>query len=256
MRQYSQYTKQNMPFAVAVAAGKVPGWRSYRKFGMNPSVASGTEYMWPPGTEQVLDNTAYVASVVSSSAEDDPDEATPPGTGAWTLTIEGLDANFDEVSETVTLTGLTPAVTTQTFARMHRMYVVTAGSNGTNVGNLTLTLNGNTQAWIEANEGQTHQTMFTVPRGHTLIVNHYLHGTGRIPSGATAIQGQIRLNGGQSDESWRTLSDVFNYQNHFISTDTIFYIPEMTDTRIRVVSTASTNAYAEYSGFLVENDYL
>ena len=48
--------------------------------------------------------TAQTIYCLSTSASD-----------TTTLTLEGLDANYDEISETVTLTGLTAVTTTNQF---------------------------------------------------------------------------------------------------------------------------------------------
>ena len=146
----------------AVALGLVPGWRSFRKFGTNDSLASGTDEMWPLGTSRVRPTSAAVASAVSTAAADDVGS-----TGALTLTIEGLDANYLEVSETIAMDGTTPSATTQTFLRVNRAYIATAGTGQTNAGHITITVGGDAQAYVEASEGQTHQTHYTVPADHT-----------------------------------------------------------------------------------------
>jgi hypothetical protein len=241
-------------FKVLVAAGKVPGWRRFRKFGMNGAVASGTEQMWPPGTVKTLPTSAAVAAVSSDSAEDDPDEATPPGTGAWTVVVEGLDANYVERSETVTMTGTTPANTTQTFLRVFRAYVATAGTAGTNVGNISISVGGNLQSYIEATEGQTHQTDFCVPADHTWLVDTYDIGVGRMAGTSDLhILGQIRTYGG----AWRTITDIwlYNGQGHH-NGDSVTAIPAKTDVRQLIVSSVASQAHGIIDGYLVRNSAL
>ena len=243
-------------FKIAVAAGLVPGWRRYRKFGMNNALASGTEQMWPPGTLKTLPAAAAVASIVSDSAEDDPDEATPPGTGAWTVTVEGLDANYDEVSETVTMTGTTPVLTTQTFLRLFRSYVVTAGTNGNNVGNISTSVGGNLQSYIEASEGQSHQTDYCVPNGHVWLIDLYSVRVGRM-AGTTdcQIQGQIKLNG--SNTAWRTISDIYLYNGgSHLNPGTATLLPAKTDLRQLITIDTTSQAVGIIDGYLVKSDQL
>jgi hypothetical protein len=122
---------------VAVALGAIPGYASFRKFGMNDAIVSGTQEMWPTTGLRTLPTSAGQFSIVSDSAEDDPDEATPPGTGAWTVVVEGLDSNYEEISETVTLSGLTPVLSVGTdWFRINRAYNVTAGTDAVNAGQL------------------------------------------------------------------------------------------------------------------------
>jgi hypothetical protein len=154
-------------FNIAVSIGALPGWTALRKFGRNDDV-DGSEEMWELGTTRVLPTSPGALSVVSSSAEDDPDEATPPGTGCFTIVVEGLDSNYEEISEIIALTGTTPVASVGTdWYRVNRAYGVTAGSGQVNAGNITISIGGDAQAYIEANEGQTHQTHYTVPAGKT-----------------------------------------------------------------------------------------
>jgi hypothetical protein len=242
---------------VKVALGLVPGWRELRKFGMNDAVvSSSTQEMWPLGTARVWPTSAAVAIAASSDAADD---GNPVGTGARTIIIEGLDANYEEVSETLTMEGLSNATTTQTFLRINRAYVQYAGSNGINVGNITITVGGNPQAYIEANEGQTQQTHYTVPAGHTWIIQDYHIAVGRM-SGSTDlhVMGQIRLYdeaGLNNYQSWRSVSDIYLWNgggwDNFAGATVV---PQKTDVRQVIVSSTTTQANSVVEGYLIKND--
>lgn len=245
------------PFEYQVALGLVPGWTAFRKFGMNPAINGSNvlEDMWPVGGQRVLPTSAGVATVVSDSAEDDLDEATPPGTGVYTIVVEGLDANFLEVSETVTMQGTTPVNTTQTFRRINRAYCVDDGTGLSNAGNITISVGGNTQAYIEANEGQTHLAMGTVPADKVFVINYYNVGIGRM-AGSTDCQifGQIRLydESSQDDyDAWRTISDIWLWNGQEHTGTAITVLPPRTDYRIVANSSAATQGHGIVSGFLV-----
>jgi len=234
---------------LAIAAGKVPGWRSFRKFGMNPDADAGTEEMWPPGTIRVLPSAAAVASVVSDNVNDDA-----AGTGLHTLRVEGLDVNYEEVGETVSMDGTTPVNTTQEFLRVHRAYSVEAGADGLNDGNISISVGGDLQSYIEAGEGQTHQTHYTVPADTTLFVDHYALSAGRQGAADLAILAQIRLLG---SNAWRTISDINVYEGNYTNDKSITIIPAKTEVRQRIVSTANNvQASSVFSGYLVDNDFL
>ena len=232
-------------FSVAVGLGHHRGWRVLRKFAMNPDVA-GTEQVWPPGTIQVLPTTAGAVSVVSDSAAD----VMTSGTGAWTCRVWGLDANYEEINETVELNGTTPVVTTLSFLRVFRAYAVLAGTGGVNAGNLSMSIGGDLQAYIEQDEGQTHISQYTVPAGHVAVLNYYTAMSGRVGNADLAVRLQIKRNG----ESWRTFSDTFPYEGSFTLARPLIILEEKTDVRALVVTDGVNNNVAiEWSGYLVED---
>jgi hypothetical protein len=240
-----------------VALGVYKGFSLYRKYGVNNAVnGSGTaEDIWPIGTIRVLPSAAAVVSTVSSSIQDDADLV---GTGAWTVQIEGLDADYVELTETVTLNGTGAVTTNASFLRINRAYVVTAGSGETNAGNITLSISGVAQAYIEALEGQTHQCMLTVPAGKTFFVTDYHAIVGRM-AGATDCQviAYIKPYRADGNSAWRSISNVYLYNgNQWQGDNTVTAIPEKTEARIQAISTAVTEVSAVFSGYLVENKYI
>lgn len=247
-----QQLKTELPFKIAVAAGKIPGWRWFRKFGMNDAVGTGAiEDCWPPGTVRVLPATAYVASL---SSDDVNDNGVTPSTGALTVTVEGLDSAYVEVSEVVTLNGAAAVTTTQTFLRLNRMSVTTAGTSERNEGNISATLNGVLQAYIEALEGQTHQTLYTVPAGHTWIINDYHIKVGRMAGNTDAqVSGQVKPFGG----AWRFISDIYVYgPDEWHAFDSVSVIPAKSEVRVQINSSGATELSAVAAGYLVDNNYL
>ena len=241
---------------VAVAAGLVPGWRRFRKFGMNTDVDTGTEQVWPLGTIKVLPTAAATASVVSSSAADGVG-----GTGARTVIFQGLDANYDEVQEEVTMDGITPVVTTTSWLRMNVGFAADVGSGGINAGNITASIGGNAQVFIEANEGQSHQLDWCVPAGHTYLIDVYSTIIGDTGVDAIQVLGQIRLYDETAPtdnyQSWRTLSDLYMPETSRINTGSVTAIPQKTDIRALVTTNGNNHAASQViDGYLVRNDTL
>jgi len=229
----------------SVALGHVAGWEIFRKFGMNPDVDAGTEYVWPLGTLMGYETSAAVAAVSSDSADD-----ASAGTGSQKVIVQGLDSNYIRVEEEVTLSGLTPVNTTQTFLRIYRMYITDVGTGGVNAGNITATISGTVSGYIEAIEGQTHMSQYTVPVGFTLLINHVLFNGGRQANADLATQFQFR----HFNKGWRTFLDTFPYEGSFTLSEPIIIVPEKSDLRVKIVATATNaNCSAEYSGYLVNN---
>ena len=131
------------------------------KFGFNNSVGTGFESVTDLGTN-FLPTSAAVISLVSDDANDDDGD-----TGARTVKVEGLDANYALVDDTVTMNGTSAVTTTQTFLRVFRMYVETAGSSNVNEGEITASHGGTAIAAIHSdNGGQTLMAVYTIPAGY------------------------------------------------------------------------------------------
>ena len=99
--------------------------------------------------------------VVSSSASD-----TLLGTGARQVLLHYLNSAYIERSETLNLNGTTPVNTVATdITRIQNMHVLTVGSNGVAVGNISLTnLAGTvTYEYIKLGGNQSLTSHFTIP---------------------------------------------------------------------------------------------
>ena len=160
-------------FYLSVAKGDFTGYSNVSKFGINSTVGSGGfESIWEGSNAYPWPTAAATLSVVSASAND-----ASGGTGARTVEIQGLDSSWNLLTETITMNGLTPVVTTGSFLRVFRARVVTAGSSETNEGTITMnhTTSGDLLAQISFNtigQGQTLMALYTIPAGKTgFIIN-------------------------------------------------------------------------------------
>jgi len=128
------------------------GFGLVHKFGRNADVDQAWEDIWITGGEYAWPTTASTLEVISNSAND-----TAAGTGARSITIEGLDSDWNPISETIATAGLSASTaTTAKFLRVNRCYVATCGeyatlSKGLNKGDIILRISsaGATQATID-----------------------------------------------------------------------------------------------------------
>ena len=241
-------------FKLAVSLGLVPGWQIYRKFGLNDQVGSGTQEIWPPGTARVLPTAAALAIATSDDAQDDIVAIT--GTGSWTIGVNGLDANGDEITDYITMRGAVPAFTTKAFLRINRAWVETAGTSEVNTGNISVTIGGDLQAYIQAGTGQTLQTQFSVPRGRTFIVTSFQMGVGRM-GGTSDLVVYSQIKGDYPDSTWRTASAIYLWNGQIVINNTsVHLLRERSEIRQVVSSTSATQTYGEWEGYLVDNSYL
>ena len=92
------------------------------KFGANHGVSTSLVPITKGGAMQL----ATILTSLEIISDDTEDAA--GGTGALTVTVEGLGAGWTELSETVTMTGTSAAALTNQYFRINRMYVVTSGA--------------------------------------------------------------------------------------------------------------------------------
>lgn len=150
----SQYLEHE---GIQIASGRTLNTSHINKFGFNESVSSTFEPITDLGTNH-LPTTATVVSLVSDDAAD-----TDGGTGARSVEVQGLDENFNQVIEVVTMNGTTAVTTTNTYIRIFRMRINEAGSGEVNDGDITASIGGTNVAQIKAGLGQTLMAVYTVP---------------------------------------------------------------------------------------------
>jgi len=146
-------TGRTEDFALQLARGHVANHANKHRFGFNPDVDATYEIIWSKGGSLTYPTTAAIASINSAS-----------GNSGSEITIQGLDANYLEVSDTITLDSNGDGSTTQTFLRINRAFV----SNDDEISSdLDITVGGNVQARIPSDHQQTMQIIHTVPANKT-----------------------------------------------------------------------------------------
>ena len=156
-------------YRLEVSKGNISGNTPIYKFGYNADVNGTEEVIWQNGGTYVFPSDVAVLRVASTSTDD-----ASARTGARTITIEGLDTNYNEVSVDLTMNGSSTVNTTQTFRRVNRVFVKTVGATGSNVGTINIIHQGSgtpTVASINPLMAQTQQAVYTVPASKTLYVD-------------------------------------------------------------------------------------
>ena len=161
------------PFELQVAQGQIAYHEHIYKFGQNSVVGNSVETIWQQGGLYSYPPSATTMTVSSSDTND-----TSAGTGARTVQIAGLDGDYNEISETITLNGQTAVTTTNSFLRVNRALVLTAGSGGVNagiiyVGTGTVTLGVPANVYTTINGDGTNQSLqafWTVPANYNAYI--------------------------------------------------------------------------------------
>ena len=143
------------PYGIAVRKNLYDGVSGIDKFGYLPTATTSFKTVWDGDNVYTYPSSATTMNVVSSvGATDD----------AIQITIEGLDSDYNVITETVTLGGDSAGgtATTQEFLRVYRAYV----ANGTSVtGNITIQQDGVVYAKIQPAYQQTLMAVYTIPKG-------------------------------------------------------------------------------------------
>jgi hypothetical protein len=236
--QYGKYEE----FTLQVARGQIPGHRNVTVFGFNGDVDQTEVTVWPY-TGLIPHPAAALQMKVSSSNAAD----TSAGTGARTVLIQGLDADYNEISEVMTLNGQTAVTTANSYLRINYATVATAGSSQSAAGDIyigTGTITAGVPATvynlIKFNYNDTVTGHYTVPAGHTAYLVQGLFSTGQ-PSGSTQVQGRLLTAGPDGIRRTAALTTLNNGVADYAFEFPIA-IPEKTDVEATAVASANNNA--------------
>jgi hypothetical protein len=138
-----------------VSRGQITLHYKLHKFGFNSLVQDIEETIWDVGGLYAYPSSAVKMTATSTDGANDEDVQ---------VTIQGLDADYNELSETVTLDGTGVAETNSFFLRVFRAFI--AGSQEPS-GTINITNTGTTYARITLGENQTLMAVWTVPAGYT-----------------------------------------------------------------------------------------
>lgn len=236
----TQYGK-NEAFELQVSRGQVQGHRMVVFSGYNTDIDTTWETIWADGT-LTFPTVATVLKISSTSADD----VNTSGTGAWTVLVSGLDASYNEISETVALNGQTAVNTTESYLRINAFSVTAVGTGGTAAGDIYAG-SGVVTAGVPAtaydfipNGWNARQTaVYTIPAGYTGYVA-YSRLTFAQVSGTTAVWGRLVA---QNSVSVALVSAVAN--NGVLEFQPRYPVPVAEKTTIRSEAMgAAANNYA------------
>ena len=173
------YTTITMDFGWAIADSLFPRYIYATVLGHRTAIANGTHNDISELTATVIPYPNVSAAtgslkVVSSSANDKT-----ASTGALDVEIYGLDANWNEQSEHITMNGTDTVAVVGEYRRINNMYVYDVGTAGVAVGNIVLT-NGagdTTYSKILATNDRAYQAHYTIPSGQKGFVTGWSTGT-------------------------------------------------------------------------------
>ena len=168
-------TGRNEPFELQVARGQISYHESFCQFGINSAVSQTLETVWVGGDAYAFPSSATTTTVSSSNAND-----TVAGTGARTVLIDGLNANYERVTEIASLNGQTGVTLANQYLRINKVTILTAGSGGTSAGSIfagTGTVTTGVPAVVLNRTGsssnESESAFYSVPEGYTAFITRW-----------------------------------------------------------------------------------
>jgi len=235
-------------FYFEVSEGTIPGHTRWHVHGINPGLTNVYEDIWEVGGTYVFPTVAVYLNVSSNDSDD-----TLLGSGARTVTVQGLDSSWLEISETINMSGTANVTSTLTYIRINRVYVDDVGSQGFNDGDITVTSGVITLSGIDAEHGRDSSSIFSVPVNQTAFLINY--GLGSTTDKRIEFDLLYRPFG----KSWQAFIHIntfqFTFQRDVTSPQPI---PEKSDIRFRAKTDApsSVTRFAYFDVILVTDTVL
>ena len=211
----------------------------------NTIVGTSEATIWPKNTAYSFPSSASVMTLYSTSVLDT----------SQLVLVDGLDANYAEVSEVLMLNGQTGRQSVNQYFRINGMTVLTdspAGDIAFGTGTALLGVPSNTYAFIKAGDNMTQATVYTVPSGYTLRI-----ASGSISAGASTGSHNVtakfysRINGVRYLTSLITVANNFQFFPYTPNVE----VPEKTDIYNNVLTDGGTaSVSATFNGWLIKNN--
>ena len=230
------------PFELQVARGQITWHNRLLKFGSNPSINETEETIWENGGLYVYPSSALTLTATSSVGATD---------SGIELRVSGLDADYNEITDNIVLSGSGTATTTKQFFRVNRAFVT--GSKGI-TGIVSFTNNGTTYATLNS-DNQTLMALWTVPAGYTAYITQT---DVTVLTEANNKFGTVRLVTRLPGSVFRT-QDLFSAQNSNVTREfsVPLPIPEKTDIEFRAIASsanANLRVSATFESIYIKND--
>ena len=219
--------------------------RSIFRSSYNPNVGAVETTIWPKNTAYVFPSSASQMTLYSSSTADT----------TQLVLIDGLDANYAEISEVLPLNGQTGTLTTLSYLRINTMTVITDSPQGNislGTGTALLGIPANTYAYINAGDNISNAAVYTVPAGYTLrLSSGSISAGGSTGSQTVTAKFRSRINGVTYLTANISIADNFQFFPYNPPLD----LPEKTDVYNNVFTSSNVaSVSATFNGWLVKNN--
>ena len=250
-------------FLMEILKGNVSGYTYELVAGHLDNVGTARADVWDEGGAYVYPSDSGTTMTISSSSVND----TSAGSGAQTVTVWGLDANWGAVTETATMNGKTAVNLVNTYSRINKLCVATAGASGWNEGNIYIGAQSDTLTNGKPNTNVYARIIFDSIGATSFGENCTLSSLRSIPSDKTAfiLSPSFYSNGAKDIETWvysRLFGSVFIVDDRMMKRNAplvppesfMFTLPAKSDIAFRAAASASTDVAITYGLILVDTD--
>jgi len=232
------------PFELQVARGQVTGHSLQNIFGYQAALTTTLYPIWENLSAYTYPASATTMLLYSSSASD---------TNVSVL-INGLDANFNPISETLVLTnGATGVTTVNSYLRINGMILA---SGVANVGKLSLSNAGKTVTYaaMSIGLGKSQAAIYTVPAGYTFYLTRVDINAAIAAGGVASVNYQVYSKNNVSGVALTVLETSFT-QNFSIRRVVPFAYTEKTDLQWQAsADTGTIQIGVNVEGYLIKNN--
>lgn len=145
--------------------------------------------------------TAAATTIVSDDVDDDV-----AGTGADTVVVKGLNANWDLISQTVAMDGTNAVTLDSLYIAIYAMNVKSAGSQDENDGTITCKIGGTSSCTICPEKNRSSMAWYAVPRNHTAYLMKMSFMCGKVRDSTLMFEFRVRPFGGVPEMRKRAIT--------------------------------------------------
>lgn len=230
---YSKYLEDEK---INIAKGLVLGTSHINKFGFKESVGTEFETVWDGSGNLPYLTSASTLTVTAANSADSGDD----------IAIQGLDANYSPLEETITATTAGNTGSSE-FIRVFRAQYISAADSD-NTGDITINSGATNLATISAGFGQTLMAVYTVPAGKEAFLTQIQTTTDKNQPF------ESKLISKPSSQASFNVKGRFSGQNQTGYEYSVpLKFPPKTDIEVRAKGSGSPNVSAIFDLILVDN---
>ncbi len=244
-------------FLAEVGKGNIEGHELVPVRSHSHIIGVTEQIIWCLTTDYVFPTTATLMNVSSSDVDDVVD-----GTGAWNITVYGLDADWVEQQEVIQMNGQTPVSTTNQYIRINSLQGIDAGTTEINegiiyigVGATVAGVPATTYNLICADEGNSFTGLYSIPVNHTGFLVYGIFGTA--DNKAVEFMIQIKANIAGENRMWKNVQH-FHVDQQFVPLNPNYgKLPVCADFMLRSQAAgADTKVTFNMKLLIIDNDVL